>query len=440
MAEIEQFPYFEVQFTKDGAISDPKEVQRAVDRLAAAKVTDLCAFSHGWNNDMDEARQLYRAFFKSARQVIDSGNIPKLKGRKFAVLGILWPSKKFADEDLIASGAASLAEGVSDEAVKEQIDVLTEALDSAEARKKTKEIKRLVADLENDPEKQDLFVQQVRKLLPRPAADEEVPSQFFALSGSEIFEKLKVPLGMPPPVGDGGGAAGVEDSPSGDAAGLGSLLGGIKAAASQVLNYATYYVMKERAGTVGSIGVANVIGQILAKSPKLKVHLIGHSFGGRVVTAAAQALGDEDATKPATMSLLQAAFSHNGFATKFDGKRDGFFRKVITGKKVTGPIIVTHTVNDKAVGLAYPIASKLSGVDASAIGDENDRFGGLGRNGALVKFTPEAIPGKLLKSGSAYSFGSSKLLNLEATAFIQNHGDVAGKEAAAAMLSAVATT
>jgi hypothetical protein len=140
------------------------------------------------------------------------------------------------------------------------------------------------------------------------------------------------------------------------------------------------------------------------------------------------------------MSLLQAAFSHNGFATKFDGTRDGFFRKVVTGRKVKGPIIITHTHNDQAVGLAYPIASKLSGADASAIGDENDRFGGLGRNGALVKFTPEAKAGQLLVSSSSYSFSSGKLFNLEASSFIGDHSDITGKEVANAVLGAVTTS
>ena len=438
MNDIAQFPYFEVQFTKDGAVDDPDELQRAVDGLAQAQVTDLMAFSHGWNNDLDEARQLYRAFFASVRQVIEGGGIPPLNGRKLAVLGILWPSKKFADKDLIASGAASLDGTISDEAVKDNIETLKAALDAPEAKEDLDHAKTLVADLENGPAAQNAFVEKVRAHLPRPDNDEEIADQFFTLSGEDIFWLLASPPGLAGPSGTGGGAA---DMPSdtGGAAGLGDIFSGVKAAARRVLNYATYYVMKERAGLVGRNGVSNAISQIIAKSPRLKVHLIGHSFGGRVVTAAADALGDNEKTKPASMSLLQAAFSHNGFATKFDGSRDGFFRNVVTGRKVRGPIIVTHTMNDKAVGLAYPIASKLSGVDASALGDENDRFGGLGRNGALVRCTPEATAGHLLKRGAAYQFTSGRLFNLESTAFITSHGDVAGLEVAAAVLNAVSS-
>jgi esterase/lipase superfamily enzyme len=439
MAEISKFPYFEIQFTKNGEIHDQKELKQAADGIAKSNATDLFVFSHGWNNDMDDARKLYRDFFASMRAAMDK-KAGKIADRKFAVLGILWPSKKFADEDLIPSGAASAGGQVEEEKIKNRINDLKDALDTKAAEKKLEEAKGLVANLENDPAAQNAFIDKVRSLLPKPKKDEEVANEFFTLSGQEIFKKLEAPPGFDSVSEVGGGAAGIQDWGDGGAAGFGDIFSGIKAGALRILNYATYYVMKERAGTVGRDGVSKAISQIVAKSPKLRVHLIGHSFGGRVVTAAADALGDKESTKPASMSLLQAAFSHNGFATKFDGTRDGFFRKVVTGRKVKGPIIITHTHNDQAVGLAYPIASKLSGADASAIGDENDRFGGLGRNGALVKFTPEAKAGQLLASSSSYSFSSGKLFNLEASSFIGDHSDITGKEVANAVLGAVTTS
>jgi hypothetical protein len=93
-------------------------------------------------------------------------------------------------------------------------------------------------------------------------------------------------------------------------------------------------------------------------------------------------------------------------------------------KRVSGPVVITHTKNHKAVALAYPLASRINGDKTAAFGDENDVFGGLGCNGALVRFTPEAAPGYLVATDKTYSFLPSKLYNLEATAFIKNHGDV----------------
>ena len=149
--------------------------------------------------------------------------------------------------------------------------------------------------------------------------------------------------------------------------------------------------------------------------PDLRVHLIGHSFGARVVTAA---VDGPVAIGPASLALLQGAFSHNGFAAKFDGKKDGFFRKVVAQSKVVGPILATHTVNDRAVGIAYALASRFSNDNAAALGDENDVFGGIGRNGAIKLKPAEFVKAALLPATSPYQFTAGKVHNLKADAFI----------------------
>ena len=94
-----------------------------------------------------------------------------------------------------------------------------------------------------------------------------------------------------------------------------------------VLNFTTYYEMKARAGNVGKNGVAKLIDKL---APQVqRIHLIGHSFGGRVVTATAASSSTD---KIKSMSLLQTAFSHNGFSKSMKG----FFRSVVDQKRVTG--------------------------------------------------------------------------------------------------------
>ena len=66
---------------------------------------------------------------------------------------------------------------------------------------------------------------------------------------------------------------------------------------------------------------------------------------------------------------------------------DGLFRAV--PNRINGPVVITHPKIDKAVGLAYAIASRLAEQVAIDTGGPNDRYGGLGRNGALE--TPEAL-------------------------------------------------
>jgi hypothetical protein len=444
MAELAGFPYFEVQFTKQGEAFDPRETEAVLAAVRGSPgIDDLFVVSHGWNNDVEEARALYRGLFGNVRRSLEEGGAPALAGRNMAVLGVLWPSKRFADDDLTPGGGASLGGGIEDRAVQRQLDELKGTFDLPDAAA-LEEAKQLVPALGQSPQAQRRFVDLIRSVLPRPEdTADDASDAFFDLPGDEVLQLLEAPIlpGGGGPSG-GGGAAGIGMTgasgpvPIGGAAGIGDFFSGIVAAARRLLNYATYYQMKERAGHIGMRGLHPLLRAIKTADPVVRVHLIGHSFGGRVVTAAALGPPGSPSIPAATMTLLQAAFSHNGFALDFDGERDGFFRAVVEQGKVAGPILITHTRNDGAVGVAYPIASRIARQDASDLGDADDIFGGIGRNGAI--HTPEAIAGELLPVGGAYAFVQGKLYNLQADAFIADHSDVTGPAVAHALLTAAA--
>ncbi|MGH6898208.1 MAG: hypothetical protein ACREJ5_16945 [Geminicoccaceae bacterium] len=440
MAELAGFPYFEVQFTKQGEPFDHRETAAVLDAVRGGTIDELFAMSHGWNNDISEARSLYRGFFKEVRRALDAGRAPRLAGRRIAALGVLWPSKRFADEDLIPGGGASLGGGIGDRAVQRQLDDLKGTFDQPDEAV-LEQAKQLVPDLERSPQAQREFVNLIRSVLPRPGdPTDDASDLFFNLPGDEVLRLLEPPI-LPGggPGGGGGGALGIGlmegAAPAGGAAGIADFFSGITAAARRLLNYATYYQMKERAGKIGVRGLHVLLRKIKSANPDLGVHLVGHSFGGRLVTAAALGPPESPSVAPASMILLQAAFSHNGFALDFDGERDGFFRQVVEKGKVAGPILITHTVNDRAVGIAYPIASRIARQDASDLGDEDDVYGGMGRNGAL--HTPEAEAGELLAVGGPYAFVPGKVYNLRSDAFISGHSDVTGPAVVHAVLSAV---
>ncbi|HEY2907751.1 MAG TPA: hypothetical protein VGJ29_17745, partial [Vicinamibacterales bacterium] len=130
MQTVGGFSYFEVEFTKDGAVSDPAQVAALHDFVLQGGTTDLLTISHGWNNDMADARDLYARFLAAVRRVLDNRLVPAAATRSFAVLAVLWPSKKFADEELIPSGAAALGSAVSIAFVQQQLDRLEAALQS----------------------------------------------------------------------------------------------------------------------------------------------------------------------------------------------------------------------------------------------------------------------------------------------------------------------
>jgi hypothetical protein len=439
MKNIPNFPYFEVQFNKEGKVNDPSEAQKILDFLNQQAITDLIAISHGWNTDMDDARKLYQEFFETMSRIIDGGNISGVGTRKFAVLAVLWPSKKFAEKNLIAGGAAS-SNSPEVATIKEQLTILKELIADPKTATVFAELTNLIPKLEDSPKSRKTFVDQVRSLLVKKAVNEEDASvEFFKLKSEELMERLSQPILSQPVAGEGGGAAEIGDltSQSGGAAGLLDF-GGFTAAAEKLLNFATYFEMKQRSGTVGQTGLNPLLQKIRTQNPALKLHLIGHSFGGRLVSAAALGTGGMPPLKIETMSLLQAAFSHHGFANNFEGDKDGFFRKVVKNKGVSGPILITHTKNDQAVGIAYPIASAIAQDDAAGLGDENDRFGGIGRNGAQK--TPEAVNLALLPVDGTYQFEMGKLHNLLADNFIKDHGDICKPEVAYAILTALVMT
>jgi thioesterase domain-containing protein len=195
--------------------------------------------------------------------------------------------------------------------------------------------------------------------------------------------------------------------------------------------------MKTRAGLVGAGGVASVLSQARRENPDLPMHLVGHSFGGRLVTAAAASFPKRDTR--VSLVLLQAAFSHNGLAAKYDGKHDGAFRTVLSDVRVNGPVVITHTKNDQAVGVAYPLASRIARDRSSAVGDQDDPYGGMGRNGA--QHTPEVERSEAVLreagSGLSYAFKVNRVFNLLADKTISNHSDVRNKSVATALRDVV---
>jgi pimeloyl-ACP methyl ester carboxylesterase len=430
---------FDVEFTRDGTVHDEQQVTALLEGLDGA--TDLLVLAHGWNNDLADATALYDELVGNlASQLAAAGE----HGPQLAVMRVFWPSKKFTDEDLIPGGGAASATSENEAALRQSLEALKRdpdrlggtGVNPLRAANIDKAI-ALVGDLEESEAARREFVLRIRAVLnPDDAHEEDASVEFFQLEPEELFERFSEEVPMELEV-DAGGAASVDE---GGAAFLGDFLSGIGAAARRISNYATYYQMKSRAGTVGKVGVAPTIARVRAARPNLAVHLVGHSFGARVVIAAAAALPPGGGSAPVTVTLLQAAFSHNGIAQGFDDKKkkNGAFRTILQDQRVSGPIVITHTKNDRAVGVAYPLASRIAGDQSAALGDANDPYGGMGRNGA--QHTPElsADEAELRDaSGQAYAFGRGKVYNLNADGHIADHGDVRNVHVARAILGVV---
>jgi hypothetical protein len=292
---------------------------------------------------------------------------------------------------------------------------------SVAQRAKLEKARKLLPTLEGNAKAQDEFVATVLSILDHSGLDEtEGLPQIKKRPGSELLARLSTSS---------------DERDRGIGIGLGTIAGGV----GQFLNLTTWYVMKERSGTVGAHGVADAVRALHAARPSLKIHLVGHSLGGRLMAACAKALADAPILHPDSLTLLEAAFSHYGFSPNNGQGHSGFFRDVIARRVVKGPLVSTFSAQDTVVGKAYSIMSRLAGDNTREIGDASDEFGGIGRNGPLKTKEVETSP--LRAPGKPYEYKAGFINSLDGSGgLIKNHGDVTNEAVTYAFASAIAST
>jgi hypothetical protein len=415
------FVYQAVQYDLEGQPVNPEEVSAALNMPEGQHLTDLLVLSHGWNNNIPEAQSLYEGWMQNARHILDGLN-GSLGERTFGVLGLHWPSKRFTDQEDIPGGAAGLGSDHDLVTIQAQLENLMQSVPD-ETKHKLEDAQALLEHLEDEVAARHEFVSLFRDLIPNSQDNTDTVPDLNTLQPSEIVTAPSQTVRLP-----------TVSTASGEGQAA-SLLDGPLAFARNILNLFTYYTMKERAGIVGQRGVNTLLSQIIRDHPTLQLHCVGHSMGARLLTTTAMNLRTINPLQPSTLTLVQGAFSHYGLAEHFEGDQNGFFRTVVSQGQQAGPILITHTKNDVAVGLAYPIASWLAGQVAAAIGDANDRFGGIGRNGALR--TPEAHNEILVPLGTPYQFAKGQVYNLLADDVFTGHSDVTHDELWHAIFSAI---
>jgi len=308
--------------------------------------------------------RLYAALAKSLRSVRDG-----VPGRRVALACVRWPSPESPGADL-----AERLDRLRDLRPGERLTIDAAA--------------DLVPALTARATARTAFAAAVLSVATRGAEDhEDASAQLFSLPGGTVMDRLAKP------------------------------------AAERLLDYLVHYELKARASTVGEHGLAPLLGAL--GRPGLRIHLAGHGFGGRVVTAAANA---RPAGSAATVALLQAMVSQYGFAADRGDGQPGEFRRILDERVVTGPILITHTLHDAAADVPYSIAEMLVG----------GSYGGSGRHGA--QRTPEAVTAELLPVSGTYRWRPGVPHNLPADGFVRGHDDVGGPEIAHALWSAIAAS
>ena len=409
--------HWEISFDEHGKAGQA-EIDKLLGELPGKDLTDLFVFSHGWNNDHRQARRLYDLYFGQVPGLLASDGA---QGVKAGWLGVVWPSKRWADEPeptagADGGGAAGLGDGggagppvPSDPLLVED---LKDVFEGTERRAALDELARLLEERPEDPAALARFQTLMGELATEtdagPAGEDQGELALLEDDPEEVFGRFADAV---PQTGDGG------------AAGIGDTFGRLWNGAKEALRQLTYFEMKKRAGVVGKEGLGPLLGRIHQADPELRIHLIGHSFGARLVSFALAGLPDPADSPVKSLYLLQGAFSHFAFADALpmDRSRGGALKGMAA--RVDGPLVASFSVHDTAVGKLYPLASLSSRDDAAGLEDRLFRWGGIGHDGAQAV---DATVVALAPVGSSYPFQPGRFVNLDGNAIVNRGGPPSG--------------
>lgn len=422
MTDINGLRYYEVDFNADGTLDTAggRGDGGLPAAVAAGGVTDLFVLSHGWNSGVDSARDLYEAMFSLLADQLGTHR------PNCAAVGVIWPSVVFPDDDPatappVPSTGEQLAAALAPAFPAQQHQLAT--------------LGQLLDDRPQDPEKLTEFHTLAASLVTTPSWALEDLGEAALLDGDTQMVFRRAAIEMAPRAG--GGAAGVGDP-----------FAALWSGARELLRIFSYYEMKNRAGVIGQTGLGPLLGALIGPSGPPRIHLIGHSFGGRLVAYALAGLpagktGPQSPVK--SLALIQGAFSHFAFASPlmFDPSRSGGLAGM--GDRVDGPLLATFTRADRALGWWYPTASLLAGQDDQvALGAHGPlyRWGAMGDDG--YQQDPAATVMLLAEAGNPYPFAPAHFYALDANAvicakqseFSGAHSDIRHPEVTWAVVSA----
>lgn len=335
-------------------------------QLEREAATDVFLLCHGWMGDVPAARRQYDAWISSMDGCPDDRAAAEVRDGGFrpSVIGVHWPSKAWGDEDL---GSGSFGLQPDEARVGTEVLSLLEAFSSV---------------LDHTPE-----VRESVQAIVDAALDDPIPA-VLPPSVREAYELLDASLGDG---ADGEGSAPADDRDRFDPEAVyqaslmaeftsfgGMSLGGLLGP----LRVLTFWHMKRRAAVVGGSGVAQLVGHLQDAAPEARFHLMGHSFGCIVVSAAVAGGKGPDRRPVTSLALVQGAMSLWSYCSSIPSvpDRSGYFHRVVRDRLVAGPVVVTTSVHDRAVGTFYPIGAGSRGQVEYAPG-ELPTYGAIGAFG-----------------------------------------------------------
>lgn len=413
-----EIPYYIIPFDKRGLCDGPETRRHLLASVKEGSYSDIFLFSHGWNNDWTVATKRYEEFIEGFMNLRRKLNLPMPANYRPLLVGIFWPSTALVfgegetGPQIAAADPAMVDQGIAEERL--EIRELAEELPPVQAQRFYELTQRPSL---NETEALELagiakvfYRDKNEELLQQtPITEKEIVS-LWAAATPETEEDLN-DFG----IAGGGPAAGPQ------AAGFGDLVK--KLDPRNIVRTLTVYQMKDRAGTVGAQGVGPLLRELLAAG-NARLHLIGHSYGGKVVLSATS-YGDELPRKVESMLLLQPAVNHLCFAETVPGSdKPGGYRPALA--RVKKPILTTFSAHDfpltKTFHLALRRQDDLGEVKIAAAGDPPSKYAALGG------FGPRKAGEQLIEiqdAGQPYQLGGGgRVIGLRGTRTIKGHGDI----------------
>jgi hypothetical protein len=421
-------PWYVIPFDESGRCKAPVTRKYLLDTLASETFSHVFLFSHGWNNDWADATERYESFIQGFGAMVDRQGLSKTPGYRPLLVGVFWPgiSLVLPWERAPQFAGAGAAPGAAD--ADRFADEHDRSVTTLAAQLPAADVPRFY-ELANSKE---LTVTQAEALaalvLPLLAPSDEGGGE--PLGAADLVAAWKLAA-----VETSAAAGAALDVPDDESFGVSApVAGGGPQAASwlgaldprNALRMATVWQMKDRAGTVGAGGVHELLIDILGAN-KGHVHLVGHSYGAKVMLSACAAGKLPRAVT--SVLLLQPAVSYLCFAVDADGKQHpGGYRGVLDPTCATQPVLATFSSNDVALARLFHFAVRRK----SDVGEQRiaagppSRFAALGGYGAGGLAAGEGRQVGARQEGETYGdVGAGvRVVSVEGSDRISGHGDV----------------
>ena len=396
-----------------------------VEQARRERPTNIFLFSHGWKGDVAAAVDQYDRWI-GAMWKLEADRAAMGPGFKPLFIGLHWPSLPWGEEKMPAAAnfavnfAADLTEAV---ATPEFDDLFEYTVAHFGGSPQVRESLRVIFDAQkDDPGAVDL--------------PPEVVAAYHDLAGTIGFSAGSG--ADAPPDAEGAPLDPEEavrvDRVASTTASFGGGTGFFKGILGG-LRQMSFWTMKRRARSVGEGGMHQLVAA-LQDACDAQIHLMGHSFGCIVVSSIVHGPKGQSALRRPidSAALVQGALSLWSYGDRVHKSTEpGYFNRILSDKRVSGPLLTTQSTHDTAVGTYYPAAVGLVG--EANFATELPQYGAIGTFG--IQGTAAVQPLHVLDRQGTYPFKPGGVYNVECSSCIKKmegssgaHSDIDGPEIA----------